>query len=193
MEQIMFIIISRVSQVRIKSHVWSQRGEHNLNWARWSQMKCVFLYHLPLASSSPHVDALWHHYSSTVAWSWQEQYLCNSPAGSQWHWLHSPWIWSGQCPWIPGTGEKQEKLIRGRHIYLGKKRGILLMYEYVRQLRRSIFPLGGIVQLGRGTSSPTMVWTWFSHRFWTGHILQLPPRETNNHINNSWFTRKLEE
>lgn len=71
-----------------------------------------FLYHLPLASSSPHEEAPWHRYSSTAAWSWLEQYLCNSPTGSQWHWLRSPWISSDRCPWIPGTGQKQETLIR---------------------------------------------------------------------------------
>lgn len=53
------------------------------------------------------------------------------------------------------------------------ERGILPIYEYGRQLRKNIFPLGANVQLRRGTRSPTMVWTCFSHRFWAG--LSYPP------------------
>lgn len=98
-----------------------------------------FLYHLPLASSSPHEEAPWHRYSSTAAWSWREQYLCNSPTGSQWRWLRSPWISSDRCPWIPGTGQKQETLIRWTiSVWLT---GNLFTYGFDSQHRRNLFPL----------------------------------------------------
>lgn len=148
-----------------------------------------FLYHLPLASSSPHEDAPWHHYSSTAAWSWQEQHPCNSPTGSQLHWLRSPWIWSGQYPWIPSTGEKQGSSSE-EHISAWI-RGILPIYVYGSQLRKNLFPLQGKVQFKRGTTAPTTQGTCFSHRLWGGRTFQFPPRETNSHINNSSLARKL--
>lgn len=191
MEQKMFIITLRVSQVRIRSHVWSQRGEHNLNWARWNQMKCTFyttcLWPLPVHTwmlSGIIIPPLLHdpgRHSICVIHQLEASDIGSTlPEFGQVN-VHEPLV------------QERNRRSSSEEDTSRWERGILLMYEYGRQLRRNIFPLGGNVQLRRGTSSPAMVWTCFSHRFWAGHILQLPPREKNNHINNSSLARKLAE